>query len=274
MSGINLFIKYAYAPNIRGFCGLREIEIIHDGLFSPDAGQITEMNIALDSFTGAVPYLRLIASANNIRDPFDQRVVEAYWLGNDLLNKVSVTELYDHVRDRFKSKVRLKTIDLIAGQAAHGAKPHHSYHVFDAFSKTGGFERLGLSDIALNRIDECRIGWGTFDRYADNTKSQIVVKYEPIQLTPHVETGPRARLNRVGDDHIGSSLRSEIQQKTISNEIDGRKLFLDLKKSDIVTFHWSRICDVITKVQAAKLYTWTLYHLKLVNNSNILLNSD
>lgn len=253
MSGINLFLKYAYAPNIRGFCGLREIEIIQDGLFSKDAGQITDMNSALDSFTGAVPYLRLIASANNIQDSFDQRVVEAYWLGNDLLNKVSVSGLYSHVRDRFKSKVSLKTIDLIAGQAARGAKPHHSYHVFDAFSKTGGFERLGLSDIVLNRIDECRIGWGIFEKYTDDTKSQIIVKYRQISsLATHY-----------------SQLAT--QKKTISNEIEGQKLFLDLQTGDIVTFHWSRICDVIPKVQADRLSAWTLYHLKLVNNSKIFI---
>lgn len=279
MSGINLFLKYAYAPNIRGFCGQRDVEIFHEGLRSTDASGVTEIDQALQSFTGAVPYLQLIAGANNIRDPFNERVVEAYWIGNNLLKRVSVAKLYNHVRDRFKPLVNSNTIDLIAGQAAKGAKPHHAYHVFDAFSKTGGFERLGLSDIALNRIEECRIGWGTFEKYADETKSQIIVKYEPISnlpIHPSSVSFPRRAYRQAGKresrswiaDQACPRLRSRVgDDKVISNEIDGYKLFTDLQKGDLVTFHWSRICDKISKDQTKRLEAWTKYHMALVGSS-------
>jgi len=249
MSGINLFLKYAYAPNIRGFCGPRDIEIIQEGALSDNAEDITEINRGLNAFTGALPYLQLIASSNQIRDPFDSRVVEAYWIGNDLLKKVSVSRLYDHLRDRFKGNVKSETLDVIAGQAPLGAKPHHAFHVFDAFSKTGGFDRLGFSDVALKRIDECRIGWGTFEKYADVTKSDIVVKYEPIRLP-------------ITDYRLPIT-------KIISNEIEGRKLFTQLKKGDIVTFHWSRISDKISPTQANHLKFWTKYHLGISQGKGI-----
>ena len=37
-----------------------------------------------------MPYLRLIAAANGIADPLDRRVVEAYWLGNGLLERTDL----------------------------------------------------------------------------------------------------------------------------------------------------------------------------------------
>ncbi len=40
------------------------------------------------TFEGAWPYLSLIAAANRIDDPLDPRVVEAYWVGNALLDRV------------------------------------------------------------------------------------------------------------------------------------------------------------------------------------------
>ena len=55
----------------------------------------------LRRFTGALPYLQLIARANAIADPFDARVVEAYWLGNELLDGVEVRQLYDSLLERF-----------------------------------------------------------------------------------------------------------------------------------------------------------------------------
>jgi hypothetical protein len=48
----------------------------------------------LRRFTGALPYLQLIARAKGIADPFDPRVVEAYWIGNQLLDGVEVRQLY------------------------------------------------------------------------------------------------------------------------------------------------------------------------------------
>lgn len=257
MSGIDLLLKYSYSPNLSGFCGPRNAAIIQDARLSGDGPSVTGIDDALQSFTGAVPYYELIARSNQIRDPFDARVIEAYWIGNDLLNNVEVATLFDHLRDRFKTRVGKKTLDLIAGQSVKGARPHHSFHVFDAFSKTGGFDRLGLSDLALNRIDECRIGWGDFKGYTDESKKQIIIEYEPIIKK---ELGLRR-------EDRGKLIFGQLVQKILDNQIDGIVLFSDLQENDLLTFHWSRISDVITKVQATRLRAWTLYHLNLVNRN-------
>ena len=56
-------------------------------------------------FTGAYPYLRLIADANHIEDAFDDRVVEAYWVGNALLNHVVPAPFRESLHERFGKRV-------------------------------------------------------------------------------------------------------------------------------------------------------------------------
>ena len=108
----------------------------------------------LRRFGGALPYLQLIARANGIADPFDARVVEAYWIGNSLLDGVEVRTLYDHLRERFNKQLSGRTRDLILGKAPAGARPHHSFHVFDIHS------RLGELEHSLATLDNCRVSWG------------------------------------------------------------------------------------------------------------------
>ena len=57
------------------------------------------------SFQGAWPYLELIAGATGIPDPLDYRVVEAYWVGNRLLDAVPLRAVGDSMEERFRSRV-------------------------------------------------------------------------------------------------------------------------------------------------------------------------
>src|SRR5579859_1599737 len=58
----------------------------------------------LGRFSGAKPHLRLIARTTGIGDPFDPRMVEAYWIGNDLLSQVGARQLY-HQAERFSKQL-------------------------------------------------------------------------------------------------------------------------------------------------------------------------
>ena len=59
----------------------------------------------LNHFDTLYQYLLLVAHQNNIADPFDQRVVEAYWLGNSLLGNVKVKAFAAHLTDALKRKL-------------------------------------------------------------------------------------------------------------------------------------------------------------------------
>src|SRR5918997_5670109 len=98
-AGLLLFIRYAFMPNHLGYCGGNENEI----LLEHAAENRADPRLApmLAKFTGAFPYLQTIAAANGVTDPFDPRVVEAYWLGNELLDHVEGGDLYRSLEERF-----------------------------------------------------------------------------------------------------------------------------------------------------------------------------
>src|ERR1700720_3436122 len=100
LAGMLQFIRAGFMPNRLSYCGpVGDNRTLFDyGIAGQADGGLTPL---LKRFTGALPYLQLIARANAIPDPFDVRVVEAYWLGNELLEHVEVRQLYDAMRERF-----------------------------------------------------------------------------------------------------------------------------------------------------------------------------
>jgi hypothetical protein len=85
------FARYAFMPNRLGYCGGDDNRALYDYVVASTADRgLAEL---LGRFSGAMPYLRLIARTTGIGDPFDPRVVEAYWIGNDLLMQVEARQL-------------------------------------------------------------------------------------------------------------------------------------------------------------------------------------
>ena len=72
--GALLFGHYAFPPNRLGYCGPDD----HQALFEYVVERRTDSGLLeLERrFQGTFPYLRLIALANHIADPFDRRVAE------------------------------------------------------------------------------------------------------------------------------------------------------------------------------------------------------
>ena len=97
-----LFARYAYPPNQLGYCGGDDPGAL---LEQTSAGVVDGgLRQALRAFEGAWPYLELIAAANGIDDPLDARVVEAYWLGSPLLERVGTTLLGGSLDERFRHR--------------------------------------------------------------------------------------------------------------------------------------------------------------------------
>ena len=130
-----LFARYAFMPNRLTYCGGDD----NKALFDYCLAGVTDPGLValLKQFSGAMPYLRLIARCNLVADPFDPRVVEAYWLGNELLRKVEMRALYDSLRERFGKQMARSNLELVLGKAPAGACPHHSFHVIEVCPRNG-----------------------------------------------------------------------------------------------------------------------------------------
>jgi len=243
-NGLILFSKYAFAPNTLKYCGPKETGVVFGNITSEKEEISQNSKKLLLQFTGAVPYLELIARSNNIRDIFDYRVVEAYWIGNNLLLNVPARNFYASISDRFKKRTTLREWDKIAPKPTLGAKPFHAFHVFDIGKKVG-LINLGAVKEVIETMNNCRIGWGKVISKNLEAKGfsigSAVVEYYPIIL-------------------VNSKLK-------IGEKLERTFYFTDnkIKVGDEVSVHWQFICDKITMRERKNLIYWTNYHIEITN---------
>lgn len=242
MDGILRCSRYAFGPNRLHYCGpdanQEILAYIQNGEVDPGLKSL------LSAFQTMYPYLQHIAEANGIEDPFDERVVEAYWIGNELLEKIEEKKFYKHLAEGLELKKRLgnKSFERITEKIGQGAVPHHSFHVLNIWKRTGNAER----EHTLESMDSCRISWGVV-KVIDGPK--VVVETEPLLYTE-------------GKLYLGTPVRKEIVRK-LESEPD----IEELKPGDLVSIHWRVPCEVITPKQAQSLKKYTLRNIALANRT-------
>jgi len=240
-AGAVRFGRYAFPPNRLGYCGPSDhaalLEYVAGG--RPDRG-LVELE---RRFEGAYPYLALIALANRISDPFHERVVEAYWIGNSLLARVGAAPFQDSLRSRFGRRMDGRSFDWLAAKLRLGAVPHHDFHVFDVYTRAG-LMNDPAAPVLLGTMDSCRISWGT------------VLAVEPdrllIRRAPLVLAGGRLALG-------------EPRAERVARQVDGRGFVDEAQPGDRVSVHWSWACEVLTPGDLARLQAVTSRCLALAN---------
>ena len=100
-SGLLFFAKHAYPASRKSACGPANPEILRKFIQTSQAPR--NIRQILMNFPDAVKNLQRIAKANGIKDIFDYRVVEAYWIGNNLLNKFPIRTAPFHLSQILKS---------------------------------------------------------------------------------------------------------------------------------------------------------------------------
>jgi hypothetical protein len=238
LSGTSQFIRYGFMPNRLRYCGGEDnLTLFEYGVRDLRDGGLTPL---LARFSGALPYLQLIARANGIRDPFDARVVEAYWIGNALLDRVEVRQLYDALLERFGKQLQGRTRDLVLGKAPAGARPHHAFHVLDVHSRVGELEH------SLHTLDHCRVSWGTV---AEVDGGELVVDRVPLVLAG-------------GKLQLAPPVRERVVR-----QIDGRGFVDGAAVGDVVSIHWGWACEVLEPARARRLEHYTRHHLTIANRT-------
>jgi hypothetical protein len=235
-----LFARFAYPPNALGYCGPED----HRALLEYASAGVSDGGLVqlARSFEGAWPYLELIAAANGIDDPLDERVVEAYWVGNRLLERVTLPLLGASLEERFRSRVGRHWARL-AESVPVGALPHHSFHVFGVYPWVGQL-RAGMVNEPLRVLDRCRIRWGRVVSIAGDQ-----VEVECRRLTWNDE---RLELGTV-DREWATAARA------------GAGLVARLHEGDWVALHWDWVCDRLSMPRLRALKHYSNEQLSLVN---------
>ncbi len=238
-AGALLFARYAYPPNALGLCGADSPgTLLEYGDAGESDGGLAEL---ARTFEGAWPYLTLIAEASRIEDPLDPRVVEAYWVGNDLLAHVPPATLVRHVRARFRGRLG-SAAERIPSIVAAGAVPHHCFHVFALYPWLG-LLRSGIVDESLRVLDQCR------------TTPALVLSIEGESAEVLAEP-------LLWDD---GRLRLGMPEPRRVRWRDGGRAFARPQPGELVSLHWDFVCDVLTSEGAARLAGVTRRVLGAVN---------
>jgi hypothetical protein len=238
-AGLLRFIHYSFMPNRLGYCGPDRNQLLFDHAIAGEADR--SLLPTLTQFLGPMPYLRAVARGAGLRDPFDERVVEAYWVGNELLERADAHDLFESLHDRFRRQLPREVMEVVAGKVPSGARAHHSFHVFDVWRQVAR-----LDGDVLAQIDACRISWG---RVVAVDGASVTVERPPVVVQDaKLALGPAAR-------------------STALRLIDGRGFVTELVPGDVVSMHWGWVCERLSPRQAAHLERYTRHNMRVANRS-------
>jgi hypothetical protein len=234
-TGHALFARYAFPPNELGYCGPADSDVLLRG---DNAGDVATH---VKAFDGAWPYLRAIAEAAGVADALDAEVVESYWVGGELLNRVEPLALLDTLRSAFAGQVTGLLDDLVRPA---GVLAHHSFHVFVVYPWVRFLDREPTT--ALQVLQDCRIRWGTVDSVEDE---HVVMVSRPLTFLEDTlclghPTAERVRWTK-----------------------DGASLITAPTPGDTVSAHWDWVCSTLSDTEGEALAKATRTTLDLVNSA-------
>lgn len=237
-TGEALFARYAYPPNALGYCGPEDDgQLLRRGAGGPGG----DLRSVARAFDGAWPYLEFIGERVG-RDPLDHEVVEAYWLGGVLLDKIDLGEHGEALLGRLRR--RAGPAAKVPKTAPPGARPDHNFHVFEIYPWMGLLAAGRGGDQPREVLDRCRIRWGEVVAVNDD---DVEVQFQPLTWN-------------------GTELGlGEEQLETATWARGGFGFVEDLKPGDQVALHWGWVCDRLDPQRLDDLRSSTLRQLAITN---------
>jgi Family of unknown function (DUF6390) len=230
-----MFARYAHAPNALGYCGPPLGATLRDG-------SVDEVRKAATKFSGAWPYLQVLAKMTGISDPLDYRLVESYWLGGGVGANLDAGEFFDAL---------LTIIGPQAGQywshltpdLAREAAGNHCFHVFGVYPWTRFLGR-GMDEQPLSVLDNCRITCGSV---LSRIGGQVEVMCQGLAWDGRALT------------------LSQPSARRLDVWADGYSAMPDVAAGDEVALHWGRLCGRLHFDQIQALADSTDRQLRLTN---------
>jgi hypothetical protein len=236
-----MFVRFGYPPNALGYCGPSDAKMVADLVTSGSHEASAELEHLIEAFLGAWPYLDLIAQKANL-SPLDYSVVEAYWLGNSLIEDVDPLTWGNSLDERFRQRAGWDW-DNVVGALNEGGVPNHAFHVFCVYPWVGLLQS-GTAAAALEVLDRCRIRWG---RVVESSNGKVLVESRPLRWDG-------ATLD-LGDTRV-ESVDAPITPEAVA-----------IHQGDDVALHWNFVCQTLTAGQLQTLRANHDRHLALVNRA-------
>ncbi|KAA8957069.1 DUF6390 family protein [Mycobacterium sp.] len=233
--GAQMFARYAHAPNALGYCGPPLGATLRHG-------SIEQIRAAAATFTGAWPYLQVLARLTGIPDPLDHRLVESYWLGGGIAADLDPTTFLTELLTIIGPQAGHYWSHLNTNLAAEAA-PNHNFHVFAVYPWTRLLGQ-GLDQHPLTILDNCRITWGKV-LSVDTTTAKVCARQLAWDGQGLALTTPVVRNVEIdAEENIGPPALTPCQH---------------------VAIHWGRVCDVLTPRQVDRLAQSTHRQIRVTN---------
>jgi Family of unknown function (DUF6390) len=242
--GLALFARYAFPPNDVGYCGRTDNHslLAYAAVVQPPLHNTDDMPGRARQIEEAWPYLEMIAAAAGIDDPLSQRVVEAYWLGNELLGKIDPPTFVADL-DRHFSRQLGGSWRRLAGMSDPFVAPHHTFHVFEILPWAGLLGR-NANAVALTVLDRCRIRWA---QVVSVQAGRAVVRSSPLAWDGRAL-------------QLASGVEEQVRWSTSSSPLAPA-----IETGDWVSLHWDWVCDVLSDDQLSFLEFFTIQQLDETN---------
>jgi hypothetical protein len=177
-------------------------------------------------------YLKLIAEKNN-KDMLDKEVLEAYWIGNKLLDNISYQDMIEMMNKLTAGKMETEVMKKMTTTVPIDGTPHHSFHVLHIHRLTENTQFL------YSKIDKCRISWGKVKKVNDNN---LVVTTQPLKFD-----------------------NKYFLEKPIEKAVEYNKDLIRVKPGDIVAIHWDLAIDILNREQVKNLENYTKKNIDSMN---------
>ena len=237
MDGVALCARFSIATNRLQYCGPRDAEPLLYRAITANSG-LAAARDALRRFEALNPYLEAIAEKHGL-DPFDESVVEAYWIGNGLLDAFDRHDFERILDTLVRRGLPRSTAQRLRALLPPDPIPHHVFHV--AFVGVG--EVTGHVETTLSNMEACRPAWARVTAVADST---LRVRGPALGLT-----GGRLNL----DQEVERTLPYDVA------------MLPELKVGDTVAVHWSLPGLALSPGQAQALAGFTQRSLEAANRA-------
>src|SRR3989344_5344813 len=235
MDWVELAARFSYITNSLRFCGPEEaskqfVDYINE---KSSAESVRE---SIRKFEGLYPYLSSIAEKTK-KDFLDYDVVEAYWIGNELLEEFNDGDIKGIIRKLINGGLPKSIGEKLMKNMPNGFVPHHNFNVF----YVGVGRTTGSVPTTLNNMDNCRVSYG---KVVEILKDKLIVS--------------------------ASSLKKE-KNKLIIKEHEPKtavyipEILKGVKKDDIVALHWGFACAVLNQRQLENLKKYSQRILDVLN---------
>ncbi len=237
MEGVQLAARFSIATNRLKYCGPADAE---PALFRTivEGRDLEAARTALLRFEALEPYLTAIATKHGL-DPLDHDVVEAYWIGNGLLDDFTREDFRGILETLMRRGLPRSMAEAFAAHLPERPLPHHVFHV----SYVGVGTVTGHVKTTLPNMEACRPAWA---RVVHVSKGELEVEKSTLVYT-------RARLG------IGPAVRETLAYDP--------RILPRVRKGDHVALHWNWPAHVLTERQLENLKRYTERSLASANEA-------